>query len=58
MQQRVIVWGEPIMVDVHQRSKSVWVARGEYMGQHIETTDRTASTAATRWQEAARYKGG
>ena len=58
MQRRVTVWGEPIMIDVYQRSKSVWVASGEYLGHSIQTTDRSASTAAKRWQEAAKYKGG
>ena len=58
MQQRVEVWGKPHDVNVSQRSKSVWVASGEYMGQQIQVTDRTATSAAKRWQEAARSRGG
>lgn len=58
MQQRVEVWGKPYDVTVSQRSKSVWVASGEYMGHHIQTTDRTPTSAAKRWQEAARSRGG
>ena len=58
MQQRVEVWGKPFVVNVSQRSKSVWVASGEYMGQQIQTTDRSAGSAAKRWQEAARARGG
>ena len=57
MKQRVTVWGEAITIDVEQRSKSVWIASGEYMGQRIDTKDRTASTAAKRWREAATYRG-
>ena len=58
MKQRVEVWGKPYEISVTQRSKSVWVASGEYMGDHIQTTDRSPTSAAKRWQEAARYKGG
>jgi hypothetical protein len=58
MQQRVVVWGKPILIDVQQRSKRVWVASGEYMGETVQTTDRTAGAAAKRWQEAARSRGG
>ena len=54
----VEVWSERIAIDVYQRSKSVWVAQGFYLDQHIQTTDRSAGTAAKRWREAARYKGG
>lgn len=55
--QRVTVWGEVILIDVHQVSKSVWIASGEYMGQRFDAKDRTASTAAKRWKEAATYRG-
>ncbi len=58
MKQRVTVWGEALEVSVHQKSKSVWVASGEYLGKHITTQDRTPSTAAKRWGEAARSHGG
>lgn len=57
-QRTIEVWGEQVPVDVYQRSKSVWVAVGEYMGQRIETKDRSAGSALLRWKEAARYKGG
>jgi hypothetical protein len=57
MRQRVVVWGKPMFVEVHQQSPSVWVAVGDYMGQRIEAKDRTAMTAAKRWSEAARSRG-
>jgi hypothetical protein len=57
MRHTVDVWGSPHEVSTHQKSKSVWIARGEYMGEQIETKGRTASTAVARWREAARYKG-
>ena len=53
----VRVWDKPYVVEVHQRSKSVWIARGEYMGESHETKDSSARSAAARWREWATYKG-
>jgi hypothetical protein len=53
----VKVWGTTQEVDVYQKSKAVWIAVGEYMGQHIEAKGRTKTQAVTSWREAARYKG-
>jgi hypothetical protein len=58
MKRRVRVWGEAIDIDVEQKSRTVWVAIGEYKGEHHETTDSSAATAAMRWVEWAKYKGG
>jgi hypothetical protein len=54
----VVVWDKEYNVECYQRSKSVWVASGEYMGEHHSTTDRSARSAAARWREWAHYKGG
>lgn len=54
----VEVWGRQVPVEVHQKSKSVWIASGTYMDQHIQTQDRSRGSALLRWKEAARYKGG
>lgn len=56
-EHKVSVWGRPQAVTVYQKSKSVWEAVGEYMGETIRVTDRSAGSAIKRWQEAARYKG-
>jgi hypothetical protein len=53
----VRVWGKPHVVTVHQKSKSVWIARGEYMGESHETKDTSPRSAAARWREWAEYKG-
>lgn len=58
MQMMIEVWGERIAIEVYQRSKSVWMAQGSYLDQHVQTTDRTAGAAAKRWREAVRYQGG
>jgi hypothetical protein len=53
----VMVWNEPYEISIFQKSKSVWIAVGEYMGKQIELQGRSASTAAAHWREAARYRG-
>ena len=57
LKRTVRVWDKPHKIDVYQKSKTVWIAVGDYMGQRIETKGSTAYTAANRWREAARYKG-
>lgn len=57
MKHRVEVWSRNYEVHVDQRSKTVWVASGDYEGQTITVTDRTPTSALKRWREAARYKG-
>lgn len=57
MKQTVKVWDQPYEISVRQKSKTVWIAVGEYRGERIESKGRTASQAATSWRETARYKG-
>ena len=54
----VQVWNQPQQLTVYQKSNSVWVAVGTYMGERIEVKGRTESQALGSWREAARYKGG
>jgi len=56
-EQTVEVWGKLHTISVYQKSKSRWVAVGEYMGERFEVEDTSASSAAKHWAEAARYKG-
>jgi hypothetical protein len=53
----VRVWDKPYEITVYHRSKSVWVAVGDYMGRSIETKGSSASSAAKHWQETAHYWG-
>jgi hypothetical protein len=55
--QTVRVWDKPHEIDVYQKSKSVWIAVGDYMGQRVEIKDRSLSSAAKAWAAAARYRG-
>jgi hypothetical protein len=56
VRQTVIVWGERYELTVHQRSKSVWIARGDFDGEPLEGKGRSPSAAAGNWREQARYK--
>jgi hypothetical protein len=44
-------------IEVDQKSKTVWVAVGEYMGKTIRVEARSERTAISHWAEAARYAG-
>lgn len=53
----VTVWDKPHEITVHQKSKSVWVAVGDYMGKRLEVTGRSQTQAINSWRDAARYRG-
>ena len=53
----VRVWDKPYTVTTYQKTKSVWIAVGEYMGETIQTKGRTKGAAVKRWKERARFKG-
>lgn len=51
----VVVWGETIPLAVHQSSKTVWIARGDYKGKSYEATGSSARSAAGAWREQVSY---
>jgi hypothetical protein len=57
LEHDVKIWGKTFTVKVYQKSKSVWIAVGDYMGKNISAQDRSESAALTRWREAATYQG-
>ena len=57
MQHVVKVWGKPYTIEVHQNSKTVWVAVGDYMGEIREVKGGSANDAISQWKEWARYNG-
>lgn len=57
MSDIVRVWNVDVEVNVYQKSKSVWIAVGTYLGQSIEVKGRSASSALALWRDTARYKG-
>jgi hypothetical protein len=52
-----MVWGKPYEVRVRKKSKSVWIATGDYMGEPIEGKAATPGAAVKRWRENAAYRG-
>src|SRR5258708_34220025 len=57
MTQPVLVHGKPHDVEVYQKSKTVWIAVVDCMGERLETKDSSSGAALKRWKEAAEYKG-
>ena len=53
----VEVWSKRYEITVYQKSKSVWIAAGDYMGHRVEVKGSSANSAATHWKDAARYRG-
>ncbi len=56
-ERRVTVWGKRYTISVYQKSKTRWVAIGEYNGETFEVKDRTANSAVRLWRYAAEFKG-
>lgn len=57
MKEIVMVWGKQYEISVYKRSKTVWIAVGEYMRERIETKGASPNAAAAHWRDAAQYKG-
>jgi hypothetical protein len=57
LDRNVKIWDVDCIVSVHQLSKSVWIAVGDYLGNRIEVKSRTANSAITLWCDAAKYRG-
>ena len=55
MKQRVTVWGDRVEIDVYQKSKTVWIARGSYKGRYHEVKRSTPGAAAKAWAAAAKF---
>lgn len=53
----VTVWDEKIEITIVQKSKSVWIAVGQYLGKEVRVQGRSANSAARLWIDAARYRG-
>ncbi len=54
---KVSVWGQEIVIHVYQKSKSVWIASGTYMDEHLDVKRSTRGAAIKGWIDAARYRG-
>lgn len=52
----VSVWNEPWKITVYQKSKTVWIAVGDYKGGPIEVKGSSEGSAIAAWKEEARYR--
>jgi hypothetical protein len=57
VKQVVTVWNKDYEITVVQKSKTVWIAVGEYKDDRLEVKGSSASSAASAWREAAKYRG-
>jgi hypothetical protein len=58
MKRFVKVWDgeDPCEITVVQKSKSVWIAVGTYMGKEVRVEGRTANNASALWRDTAHYR--
>ena len=56
-EHKVTVWSQSHTVSTYQKSKSVWVAVGDYMGERIETKGTSVGSVLTAWKNTATYRG-
>ena len=56
-ERTVLLYDTPCTVAISRRSKTVWVAVGDYIGERIEVKGSSANVAAKHWVEAARSRG-
>jgi len=54
LDRSIIIEGKLCTVVAYQRSKTVWIASGDYLGQRIEMRGSSANSAVKRWADAAR----
>jgi hypothetical protein len=53
-ERTVMVWGEPQKVTVCQKSRTAWIAVGDYMGKTIDVKGSSERSALKLWMDAAR----
>ena len=53
----VNVWGKPYEIAVHMKSKTVWIATGQYVGSPVEGKGSAEGSAVKACVDAATYKG-
>jgi hypothetical protein len=53
----VLVWDKPEEVSAYQKSKTVWIASGQYMGKIIVEKGTSEAAAIMHWRKTAEYRG-
>ena len=55
-ERTVYVYAIPHQITLARKSKTVWVAVGDYRGERIEVKGSSADIAAKYWADAARVR--
>ena len=55
---KVRVYGETVEVEAYQRSKTVWLASGDFDGRSIEVKRSSESSAVAAWVCVATARAG
>lgn len=53
---KITIGHETCSVGIYQRTKTVWVARGSYRGEHIETKDRSERQCVQQLEKGSRIQ--
>ncbi len=51
------VWEKPYTITIYQKTKSVWIVVGDYMGKPIQVKGGSEAAAKKLWEDAAKFKG-
>jgi hypothetical protein len=54
--REVYLGHELYVIEVYQRTKSIWIAVGDYCGERIEVKSTSAAAAEKHWLGAARFR--
>ncbi|MGB7783064.1 MAG: hypothetical protein WCF86_16365, partial [Pseudolabrys sp.] len=57
MSERIIeVSGCACRIQVYQAARNLWIAVGEYLGEHLRTRGSSPARAASAWRKAAEFR--
>ena len=42
-------------IQAYRLAKNIWMAAGEYLGEHLRTRDSSAARATLAWRKAAEF---
>jgi len=50
------VCGCAYRIQVYRVAKNIWIAAGEYLGEHLRTRGSSAARATSAWRKAAEFR--
>jgi len=50
------VCGSACKIQVYRVAKNIWIAAGEYLGEHLRTRGSSAARATLAWRKAAEFR--